>query len=127
LRPEPWETCSLFIIAIYLPTRLWPVSAGRPYGPITKGTPEQNFLPKPCNTLPPTENRRLETGLNSSYALSLSEQMAELCQFLSSLAGKCLRRDFLHFSTLQVQHPVAAARKTKIVGGNERGQLVVAM
>ncbi len=64
-----------------------------------------------------TANRELRTVnwqpiFISSYAPTVSG-------LLPALAGKRLRRDFLHLPALQMQHPVAAARKSKIVSGNQ--------
>jgi hypothetical protein len=44
-----------------------------------------------------------------------------------ALCRKRLRRDLLHDSILQAQHPVAAAREVKIVSGDQRGQLLIVM
>src|SRR4029077_18680143 len=46
---------------------------------------------------------------------------------VTRLPRKCLRFYFLDPAALQSQHPMAAAGEGKIMGGNERGQLVVAM
>ena len=92
-------------------------------GSVTYGTPILSatcFLYATiCNTA---------RGCNSSSNLTDSCRPVWLSTLTRTrLCEKRLRRYLLGATLMQPQHAVAAAGKRKIVGGNERGKLIVAM
>ena len=65
--------------------------------------------------------------VTNSLPFSISGALAGGLSIPFTLARKRLRCNLLHSPALQTQYPMATSRKGKIVGGNERGQLVIAM
>ena len=100
--------------AIRMPSRLWPVSAD---GTRLRYQRSQQLPHRQLHH----ENLELATDFHLAPAPIGTLPIPVI------LAGKRSPAHFLHSTVLQTQNPMAAASKGKIVGGNKRGELVVAM